>query len=140
VVEEDHEKYREVQKAAFRHIKDMSKEQLLLYSRASFYREDLDIIAVDPEDSFTAFCTVRMDPLSKIAELEPVGTHPDYRKLGLGKAVICEGLKRLEKYKPSAMVIIGAAPSEGARRLYESVGFVNEGTLHRWVKALTTVT
>jgi hypothetical protein len=53
--------------------------------------------------------------------------------------VICEGLKRLEKYEPSAMVIIGAAPSEGARRLYESVGFVNEGTRHYWVKTLEPV-
>ncbi|MHA2386529.1 MAG: GNAT family N-acetyltransferase, partial [Candidatus Thorarchaeota archaeon] len=108
--------------------------------RASFYKEDLDIIAVDPKGKFAAFCTVRMDPISRIAELEPVGTHPDHRKLGLGKAVICEGLKRLEKYKPSAMVIIGAAPSEGARRLYESVGFVNEGTQHYWVRTLALMT
>ncbi|MFW9846887.1 MAG: GNAT family N-acetyltransferase, partial [Candidatus Thorarchaeota archaeon] len=99
---------------------------------------DLDIVAVDPEGKFAAFCTVRIDPLSKIAELEPVGTHPDYRKLGLGKAVICEGLKRLEKYEPAAMVIIGAAPSAGARRLYESVGFVNEGTQHYWIKRLAS--
>ncbi|MHA2209511.1 MAG: GNAT family N-acetyltransferase [Candidatus Thorarchaeota archaeon] len=139
VVEEDHAEYREVQKAVFQHIVDMSKDQLLHYSRASFYREDLDIVAVDSEGNFAAFCTVRMDPLSKIAELEPVGTHPNHRKLGLGKAVICEGLKRLEKYEPSAMVIIGAAPSEGARRLYESVGFVNEGTRHYWVKTLEPV-
>ncbi|MFX0054301.1 MAG: GNAT family N-acetyltransferase [Promethearchaeota archaeon] len=137
VVEEDHAKYREVQKAVFRHIKDMSKSQLLLYSRASFYKEDLDIVAVDPKGNFAAFCTVRIDPLSRIAELEPVGTHPDHRKLGLGRAVICEGLRRVEKYEPFAMVIIGAAPSEGARRLYESVGFVNEGPLHYWVKKLS---
>jgi ribosomal protein S18 acetylase RimI-like enzyme len=136
VVEEDFLEYREVQKAVFPHIKKMSKEQLQLYSTASFYQEDLDIVAVDPEGRFAAFCTVRMDPLSKIAELEPVGTHPDHRKLGLGKAVICEGLKRLAKYEASAMVIIGAAPSEGARRLYESVGFVNEGTRHYWAKKL----
>ncbi|MFW9803895.1 MAG: GNAT family N-acetyltransferase [Candidatus Thorarchaeota archaeon] len=136
VVEQDHAKYREAQKSVFRHIKDMSKGQLLLYSRASFYKEYLDIVAVDPKGDFAAFCTVRIDPLSKIAELEPVGTHPDHRKLGLGKAVICEGLKRVEKYEPSAMVIIGAAPSDGARRLYESVGFINEGTLHYWIKIL----
>ncbi|TET11583.1 MAG: N-acetyltransferase, partial [Candidatus Thorarchaeota archaeon] len=81
-----------------------------------------------------AFCTARIDPVSNITELEPVGTHPDHRKLGLGKAVICESLKRLEKYQPSAVVILGAAPSEGARRLYESVGFVNVGAAHYWTK------
>ncbi|MHA2072188.1 MAG: hypothetical protein ACW985_10445, partial [Candidatus Thorarchaeota archaeon] len=74
VVEEDYMEYREVQKAVFRHIKDMSKEQLCHYSRASFYKEDLDIVAVDPNGKLAAFCTVRMDPISSIAELEPVGT------------------------------------------------------------------
>ena len=136
VIEEDFAKYREVQKAVFPHIKTMSREQLQLYSTASFYREDLDIVAVDPDNNFAAFCTVRIDPLSKIAELEPVATHPDHRILGLAKAVICEGLKRLERYQPSTVVIFGAAPTEGARGLYESVGFVNKGTRHYWVKTV----
>ncbi|MFW9890291.1 MAG: hypothetical protein ACFFER_19085 [Candidatus Thorarchaeota archaeon] len=78
--------------------------------------------------------------MSRIAELEPVGTHPYHRNLGLRRAVICEGLKRLEKYKPSAMVIIGAAPPEGAMRLYESVGFVNEGACHFWARPLASLT
>lgn len=132
VIEKDFRKYREVQMAVFPHIVSMSRELLQLYSTASFYHEDLDIVAVDPDGEFAAFCTARIDPLSKIAELEPVGTHPDHRKRGLAKAVICESLKRLEKYKPSAVVILGAAPTDGARRLYESMGFVNEGARHHW--------
>ena len=134
VIDKDFLKYREVQMTVFPHIVSMSKELLQLYSTASFYQEDLDIVAVAPDGKFAAFCTARIDPLSKIAELEPVGTHPDQRKLGLARAVICESLKRLEKYKPSAVVIFGAAPTYGARRLYESVGFVNEGARHYWFK------
>jgi len=132
VIEKDFLKYREIQMAVFPHIVSMSMELLQLYSTASFYQEDLDIVAVGPDEKFAAFCTVRFDPLSKIAELEPVGTHPDHRKRGLARAVICESLERLEKYKPSAVVILGAAPTDGARRLYESVGFVNEGERHYW--------
>ena len=132
VIEKDFLKYREVQMTVFPHIVSMSMELLQLFSTASFYQEDLDIVAVDPDGKFAAFCTARIDPLSKIAELEPVGTHPNHRKLGLARAVICESLKRLEKYRPSAVVILGAAPTDGARRLYESVGFVNEGTRHYW--------
>ncbi|MCK4497793.1 GNAT family N-acetyltransferase [Candidatus Bathyarchaeota archaeon] len=133
VIEKDFKEYREVQMTVFPHIVSMSKELLKVYSTASFYREDLDIVAVGPDGKFTAFCTARIDPRSKIAELEPVGTHPDHRKLGLARAVICESLKRLEKHEPSAVVILGAAPTDGARRLYESVGFVNEGARHYWV-------
>ncbi len=134
VIEKDFLKYREVQMAVFSHIVSMSKELLTLYSTASFYQEDLDVVAVGPDGRFAAFCTARIDPLSKIAELEPVGTHPDHRRLGLAKAVICESLKRLKKYKPSVVVILGAAPTEEARKLYESMGFVNEGTRHYWVR------
>lgn len=134
VIEKDFLKYREVQMAVFSHITSMSKELLALYSTASFYQEDLDLVAVAPDGRFAAFCTARIDPLSKIAELEPVGTHPDYRRLGLAKAVICESLKRLKKYKPSVVLILGAAPTEEARKLYESVGFVNEGKRHYWVR------
>ncbi len=136
VIEKDFVKYREVQMAVFPHIVSMNKELLRLYSTASFYREDLDIVAVGPDGGFAAFCTARIDPLSRIAELEPVGTHPVHRRRGLAKAVICESLKRLEKYKPSIVVILGAAPTEGARKLYESVGFVNEGTRHYWIRTV----
>ena len=131
-IEKDFRKYREVQMAVFPHIVSMSKDLLQLYRTASFYHEDLDIVVIDPYGEFAAFCTARIDPLSKIAELEPVGTHPDHRKRGLAKAVICESLKRLEKYDPSAVVILGAAPTDGARRLYKSIGFVNEGARHYW--------
>ena len=134
VIANEFEKYREVQIAVFPHIKSMSKQLLDTYSAASFYHDDLDIVAVAPSGAFAAFCTARIDPVSKITELEPVGTHPDHRKLGLGKAVILESFRRLEKFEPSAIVILGAAPSEGARRLYESVGFVNVGTAHYWTK------
>ncbi len=136
IVSVDFEKYREVQVAVFPHIVSMSKKLLETYSTASFYREDLDIVAVAPEGEFAAFCTARIDPVSRITELEPVGTHPDHRKLGLGKAVILESFKRVEKYKPTAIVILGAAPSEGARRLYKSVGFVKNGEAHYWAKVV----
>ncbi len=136
VIEKDFQEYREVQKSVFPHIKSMSKDILRLYAMASFYQEDLDIAAIDLDGRFAAFCTGRIDPLSRIAELEPVGTHPDHRKLGLARAVICESLKRLEKYRPSVVVVLGAAPTDGARRLYKSLGFVNEGTRHYWCQLI----
>ena len=133
-VDDDYEKYLEIQSSVFRHMKHMTRKRYDHYRRASFYKEELDIVAVAPSGEFAAFCTGRIDPVSKIAELEPVGTHPDHRQKGLARAVILECLKRLKNHKPTAVVILGAAPSEGARRLYKSVGFVNEGTAHFWAK------
>ena len=134
IMEEFHN-YRALQASVFRHMANMTKNQARLYSSAEFYNPELDLVAVDPDGNFAAFCTVRIDPVSKMAELEPVGTHPNYRKLGLAKAIICEALCRAKKYQPSVMVILGAAPTEGATRLYDSIGFSRED-VHLWRKKL----
>jgi ribosomal protein S18 acetylase RimI-like enzyme len=114
----------------------MTKRRAKIYSTASFYNSDLDLVAVDRHGNFAAFCTVRIDPVSKMAELEPVGTHPNYRKLGLAKSVVCEGLLRLQKYHPSSMCILGAAMSKAANSFYESVGFTEKTEVHIWRKSI----
>lgn len=133
-VEEDFLGYREVLAAVFPHCGKMTEKSARIYSEASFYKEDLDLVVVAPEGAFAAFVTVRLDPVSGIAELEPVGTHPDYRKLGLGKCVIYEGLRRLQNYNPSVVCIPGAAPTEAANRLYDSVGFKDKVAVYPWRK------
>ena len=135
-VEDDFVPYKAVLTAVFAHCNHMTRRTARIYSRASFYNKDLDLVAVDRHGDFAAFCTVRMDPVSRMAELEPVGTHPKYRQLGLARAVICEGLHRLQKYHPFSMTILGAAPSEAANRLYESVGFTEKTEVHLWRKSL----
>jgi len=135
-VKADFVRYKEVQAAVFPHCSNMTRKTVKIYSTASFYNKDLDLVAVDRHGIFAAFCTVRMDPVSRIAELEPVGTHPDYRDLGLARALICEGLRRLQKSRPSVICITGAAVSEAANRLYESVGFSKKTNVHLWRKKL----
>ena len=135
-VEEDFVKYKKVLTAVFPHCSRMTGRTAKIYSTASFYNRDLDLVAVDRNGNFAAFCTVRIDPASKMAELEPVGTHPDYRRLGLARSVICEGLHRLQKYHPSSICILGAAKSEAANRLYESTGLTEKTEVHLWRKKL----
>ncbi|NHJ41080.1 MAG: GNAT family N-acetyltransferase [Asgard group archaeon] len=133
-INKDFIKYRDVMGAVFPHCKKMSKKLFLNYTKASFYNPELDIVAEASDGNFAAFCTIRFDPLSKIAELEPVGTHPNHRRLGLGKAVIIEGLKRLKKYKPISIVISGAANTIGANHLYDSLGFTDKIAINHWTK------
>jgi ribosomal protein S18 acetylase RimI-like enzyme len=65
-----------------------------------------------------------------------MGTHPDHRRKGLAKALICEGLRRLEKFNPSLIYINGAAYTEEANRLYEATGFTGQQLLYHWDKQL----
>ena len=70
-----------------------------------------------------------------MAELEPVGTHPDHRGKGLAKAVCGESIRRVLKYNPTCIVILGAASTEGAAKLYSSLGFEKED-VHLWKKSI----
>ncbi len=137
-IEEDFVQYKKVQEAVFPHCSRMTKRTAKIYSTASFYNKDLDLVTVDRYGNFAAFCTVRIDPVSRMAELEPVGTHPNFRRLGLARSVTCEGLRRLQKYRPSSMCILGAGPSEAANRLYDSIGFTEKTEVHLWRKILKT--
>ncbi len=137
VLPEEYDKYRQVLSSVFSHCgRYMTEAAVKKYSEASFWHEDLDLVAVAPDGSFAAFTTVRVDPASRIAEFEPVGTHPDHRKLGLARAVILEGLRRLLRYNPTLVCIPGAAANEGATRLYDSLGF-SRVDVHAWRKCLS---
>ena len=59
-----------------------------------YYNKDLDLVVLNKKGMPVAFANVWHDPLNHIAILEPVGTHRNYRKMGLAKAAIFEGLKR----------------------------------------------
>lgn len=135
-IKQDFKRYREVTGAVFPHCLKMTEKLFKKYTSATFYNENLDIIAVAPNGEFAAFATFRLDPISKIVEVEPVGTHSNHRKLGLASAVICEGLNRLKKYNPSAIVILGAANTLGANRLYDKLGFTEKTEIYTMEKEI----
>jgi len=134
VLPDDFEPYSEVVNTVFQHC-NMTEKLAMLYTEAGFYKDELDLVVEAPDGSFAAFVTVRIDPVNKMAELEPVGTHPDHRGRGLGKAVCAEGIRRVQKYDPTCIVILGAAPTDAAAGLYASLGFEKED-VHLWKKAV----
>jgi hypothetical protein len=48
------------------------------------YRPELDWVVEAPDGRFAAFCLVWLDERNGTGELEPVGTHPAFRRRGLG--------------------------------------------------------
>ena len=63
---------------------------------APLYRRDLDIVAEAPSGEIAAFCTIWYDDFTRSAVCVMVGTAPEHQRRGLGKAVITEGLRRLQ--------------------------------------------
>jgi ribosomal protein S18 acetylase RimI-like enzyme len=109
-------------------------EWYLNVQRAPLYRRDLDLVAVSPEGELASFCTIWFDAETRTGSFEPVGTNPDHQRRGFGKAVIYEGLRRLEKLG-SIMAFVGSG-SEGASAFYTSIGFSELDKSVMWIKDL----
>jgi mycothiol synthase len=86
------------------------------------YRPELDLVAVTSDGALGAFCTVWLDAVNGVGHFEPVGTHPEYRRRGLGRAVVREGLSRMRALGAATACVFCHVDSQAALCLYESCG------------------
>ena len=86
------------------------------------YDPRLDCIVQAPDGSFAAFCLAWLDEANRVGELEPVGTHPDHRRMRLARAVCLFALGRLREHGAAHAVVYAWTPSAG-KKVYESIGF-----------------
>jgi mycothiol synthase len=98
--------------------------------RTPLYRRDLDLVAVAPGGEFASFCTAWFDDVTRTGAFEPVGTAPEHQRLGIGKATMLEGLRRLKALGVTLVYVGSFTP--GAHALYESVGFTEYELSQRW--------
>jgi ribosomal protein S18 acetylase RimI-like enzyme len=89
------------------------------------YRADLDCVVEAPDGSFAAYVLCWFDEENGVGEFEPVGTHPDYRRRGLGAGVCRYALRRLQEEGARSAIVYGGGRDEDqrSRALYESIGF-----------------
>ena len=57
-------------------------------------RRDLKIVVAAPNGDFVSICGMFFQPQGRFGYVEPVATDPDYRRMGLGKAAVLEGIRR----------------------------------------------
>jgi mycothiol synthase len=87
------------------------------------YDRDLDVIAVAPDGIIAAYVNCWIDPLNCIGDFGPVGARPAYRRQGLTRAVLLEGLRRLKARGMDRVCVSTGISNTPARNLYESIGF-----------------
>jgi mycothiol synthase len=107
-------------------------EWYLNVQRGPLYRRDLDLVAVAADGTLAAFCTVWFDDVTRTAVFEPVGTHPDYHRRGLGKAVMTESLRRAARLGATLATV--SSYSAGAHALYTAVNFRDYELSEPWRK------
>ncbi len=99
---------------------------------APLYRRDLDLVVVAPDGAIAAFCTIWFDDVTRSAYFEPVATVPAHRRRGLGRAVMTEGLRRLQRLGATTAFVGGLNPAANA--LYRSVMGPDHELYESWVK------
>lgn len=102
---------------------------------APCFHQDLDLVAVAPDGSFAAYVGVPFDDVNRRGIFEPVCTHPNHQRKGLGKALMQEGLRRL-KAIGAVDVTVDTGDMTPANRLYDSLGFTEAYRGFAWEKVV----
>lgn len=93
-------------------------------------RRDLKIAVRAPNGEFAAFCGMFYEPVNKFAYVEPVATDPAYRRRGLGKAAVLEGIRRCGRLGAEAAYVGNDLP------IYRAIGFRPVFITECWLKFL----
>lgn len=90
------------------------------------YRPELDLVAVAPDGQLAAFCVgwlAQHPDGSLTGQIEPLGVHPDFRGLGLGKAILAAAVRRMAAQGAGRVVVETDNYRGPALALYQSGGF-----------------
>lgn len=116
----------------FDHGEDVPMNEAELESRRRMFdtpkaRRDLKIAVKAPGGDFVAFSGTFYEPAGQFAYVEPVATVPAYRRMGLGKAAVLEGIRRCAELGATLAYVGNDLPiyqAIGFKRVYDSTCFV----------------
>lgn len=101
---------------------------------------EYEFVVVAPDGRFAAFTNVWVDDVNRSLLFEPVGAHSDFRRRGLGKALMAHVLGRMRAERGIECAYVCHEPpskNPAAAALYASVGFQEAHEIHDYSKSLT---
>lgn len=105
-------------------------QRYLDFMRSPVYVPERDLVAVSPNGTIASFMVWWADE-SGVAQIEPFGTHPDYQRQGIGRALIYHGLAEMKAAGMHTCRVITDEP-RAATAFYEGVGFSDVGRIRWW--------
>jgi ribosomal protein S18 acetylase RimI-like enzyme len=104
---------------------NMTIEYRLAMMSTPQYIQEMDLVAVTPNNELAAFCVCGFDdPDKKIGYTDPIGTHPSYQRIGLGKALTSAGLIILRNAGANTVRLGTSNENIAMQRLANALGFV----------------
>lgn len=104
-------------------VGNVTDEDYARFMELPGYERDLDIVAMAPSGEVAAYVNGWIDPVNKIGDCGPVGALPSFRRLGLTRAVLLEGLHRMVAHGMNRVCVSTTEGNEAAQALYSSLGF-----------------
>lgn len=127
------------QHSAFESSWDMARyvARYRRFMQSPVYDPERDLMVLAPNGQAAAFCIYWLDPVNRHGHFEPMGTHADFHRLGLGKALLWEGLRRMQECGMETATVCPYTSNPAATGVYRSVGFQTVHQLLDFYKELT---
>jgi mycothiol synthase len=87
------------------------------------YEAERELIVETADGTFAAFTVTWHDQVNRTGLLEPVGTHPDHRRRGLGKALVLSAMRKMAADGMEYATVLNEGTNEASRDLYRACGF-----------------
>jgi GNAT superfamily N-acetyltransferase len=102
----------------------------------TLYRPDLDLCIRAEDGDVAAYCLCWLDTRNGVGLFEPVRTEDAYQRRGLGRALMAEGIRRLEAGGARTINVTRLTGSAAAAALYRGSGFAD--AFQKWHYERTT--
>lgn len=114
---------------------EVSEEMFLEYAVSEAFKSALERVARDEETgAFAGFATWWLDEASQTALLEPVACLPEYRRRGMARRLLEEGLAELKARGMRHVFLSTSVGHDTAIPLYDEMGFVKTGEANLYIK------
>jgi ribosomal protein S18 acetylase RimI-like enzyme len=91
--------------------------------RSAGYAIERERLVVAPDGRFAAFCVIWPDEVNRVGLFEPVGTHADFRRMGLARALMYDSMHRMRAMGLVEANVCHEYGNEASTALYHNLGF-----------------
>jgi predicted N-acetyltransferase YhbS len=103
-------------------------DEIKFMQTAINFRKDLTVFVESDNKMIASYCGMWFDDTNLLSYVEPVATDPMFRRMGLGKAVVLESIRRCIKLG-ARKIFVGSNQA-----FYKSIGFKEKYRENIWTK------